>query len=132
MKNLITKGMSLIIVAIALMSFTSKSPTPSHRNLNYELGRFKLAIRNLSPSLETNTDFKAYIKISVRQTRAVVLNDLITVQYVNGQIVSDIFELPLGDYTMEQLTLFPKNNSEQINASIKIQLPLSFKVTENP
>ena len=132
MKKLISKGMSVIILAVALMSFTSKSPTPSNRNLNYDLGRFQLAIKNLSASLEPNKDFKAYVKLSVRQTRAVVLNDVITVQYVNGQIVSEIFELPLGDYTLEQLTLFPNNNSDQINSSIKIQLPLYFKVTENP
>jgi hypothetical protein len=55
---------------------------------------------------------------------------LINVTYSKGQLQSEMLELPLGAYKLEQLVLIPDTNAEKDYSTVRFKLPVNFIVEE--
>jgi hypothetical protein len=134
MKNLNFNGLTILILALASMSFSTLSAsTPLTEKFiatNDETGRIKLTVNNVSAKLEENKTFKAYVQIAKEGAKHVPLSMLINVTYSKGQLQSEMLELPLGAYKLEQLVLIPDTNAEKDYSTVRFQLPVNFIVEE--
>ncbi|HZF65851.1 MAG TPA: hypothetical protein VEZ55_15255 [Chitinophagaceae bacterium] len=134
MKNLNFNGLTILILALASMSFSTLSAsTPLTEKFiatNDETGRIKLTVNNVSARLEENKTFIAYVQIAKEGAKHVPLSMLINVTYSKGQLQSEMLELPLGAYKLEQLVLIPDTNAEKDYSTVRFQLPVNFIVEE--